>query len=54
MIKKITVFFVFLLLASCNSSVSKEMEKTARARSASERINSGNINSNDALKELDE
>jgi len=52
--KKFTILVVLTLFTfSCTSTYEKEMIKTSKSRSASQRINSGQENNENILKELD-
>ena len=53
--KKLTTIIILSLLASCAvSDLKKEVKRSAKAQSASERINSSEENSKNILNELDE
>jgi hypothetical protein len=54
MTKKLITIFTLIFLTSCQNWANKELEKTAKASSASDRINSTDSNSKDVFKELDE
>ncbi len=54
LLKKTLIILTFASLFSCKSFVDKELEKSAKASSASSRINATDRNSKDLLKELDE
>ncbi len=54
MIKKITYALVFVALASCQSNIQGQDEKTKKAASASERINASEHNSKTIRNQLDE
>jgi hypothetical protein len=51
--KKLALILTFLALVSCQSFGQKELEKSTRHKSASDRINQTNQNSDDLSKELD-
>lgn len=53
MTKKIITIFTLLLLTSCHSFISEEMEKNAKSGASSHRINSSDNNNADLFKELD-
>jgi len=53
MIKILTIISL-IFLTSCQSFAQKEFEKSAKASSASSRINASDSNSQNILKELDE
>ena len=54
MTKKLLTILSLFFLVSCQSILAKEQAKTAKANSASQRINASDSNSSDILKELDE
>ncbi len=51
---KILILLALTSLFSCKSLFQQELEKSAKASAASSRINAGDNNSKDLLKELDE
>ena len=53
MTKKLITITILFFLASCQSNPHEEITKTAKAASASARINATDSNSKDVLKELD-
>jgi hypothetical protein len=54
MTKKLLTILSLVFLVSCQSILAKEQVKTAKASSASGRINASDNNSSGILKELDE
>lgn len=51
--KKLIILISLFSLASCQSFLQAEAEKSARANSASSRINASDSNNSDLFKELD-
>ncbi len=54
MTKKLLTILTLILLTSCQSFAHREAEKSAKAASASSRINAGQSNSQSVFQELDE
>jgi hypothetical protein len=52
--KFLKLLIIFLLIPSCSSLYKKELEKSAKANSASERLNNSQNNNNEILKDLDD
>lgn len=52
--KKIFLILTLISLAACETLAEKEANKTLKQRSASDRINSTNSNSDNLFKDIDE